>query len=183
VTPAVDGDTVYTGGNIVQAFDANTGAERWRADYSATAPATVAGDRVIVGSGTVVRVFDSADGTELWSNDVETYGNLASPAVTDPPAVTDDTVYAVADRGLSAFSLAESQHRFTVETGLNGTPVVADGFLYMFGRGQLSCRSAADGATEWTYGTQQHASPNGAAPVVADSVAYFPAEKLYAIAG
>jgi hypothetical protein len=40
-----------------------------------------------------------------------------------------------------------------------------------------------DGATEWTYGTQQLASPNGAAPVIADNVAYFPAETLYAIAG
>jgi len=183
VTPAVAGGRVYTGGATLQAFDAGTGDERWRADYAVSAPPTVTGDRVVVGSGRVVRVFDRADGTEQWSNDVETYGNLTSPAVTTPPAVTDETIYAVADRGLSAFSLSGSQYRYTVETGIDGTPVVADGYLYLFGRGVLACRSAATGATEWTYGTGRPVASNGAAPVVADNVAYFPAETLYAIAG
>jgi len=67
--------------------------------------------------------------------------------------------------------------------GIDGTPVVADGFLYLFGRGQLSCRAAADGSTEWSYGTHQLTSSRGAAPVIADNVAFFPAERLYAIAG
>ena len=183
VTPAVSEDTVYTGGNTLQAFDATTGEVRWSADYAVTAPATVAGERVVVGSGTSVRAFDRVDGTELWSNEVETYGNLESPAVTNPPVVTEDTVYAVADRGLTALSRTESQHRYTVEIGIDGTPVVADGFIYLFGRGLLSCRAAADGRTEWSYGTRQRTSPDGAAPVVADNVAFFPAERLYAIAG
>lgn len=183
VTPAVAGDTVYAGGDSLQAFDADTGETVWGADYGVTAPAAVTGDRVVVGSGTAVRVFDHADGTELWSNDIETYGNLESPAVTNPPAVTDDTVYAVADRGLTALSLTGSQHRYAVETGIDGTPVIADGYIYLFGAGQLSCRAADDGTTEWTYGTRQRTSPNGAAPVVADNVAFFPAERLYAIAG
>ena len=183
VTPAVSGDTVYTGENTLQAFDVTTGETRWRADYAVTAPAAVAGERVVVGSGTTVRVFDRVDGTELWHNDVETYDNLESPAVTNPPAVTDDTVYAVADRGLTALDLTESQQRYTVEIGIDGAPVVADGFIYLFGRGLLSCRAAADGRAEWSYGTRQRTSPNGAAPVVADGVAFFPAERLYAIAG
>jgi len=183
VTPAVDGETVYTGGEALQAVDAATGETRWRADYDITAPATVTGDRVVVGSGTAIRVFGRADGTELWHNDVETYGNLESPAVTNPPAVTDDTIYAVADRGLTALSLTGSQQRYTVEMGINGTPVLADGYIYLFGRGQLTCRDARDGRTEWTYGTHQRTSPQGAAPVIADNVAFFPAERLYAIAG
>lgn len=58
-----------------------------------------------------------------------------------PTAVTDDTIYAVADGGLSAFSLTGSQRRYAVDVGGDGTPVVAD------------------------------------------NVVYFPAEKLYAIAG
>ncbi|MDS0280982.1 PQQ-binding-like beta-propeller repeat protein [Haloarcula onubensis] len=183
VTPAVADGTVYTGGNTLQAFDAATGETEWTADCIVTAPATVTGERVVVGSGTAVRVFDRADGTEQWSNGVETYGNQESPAVTNPPAVTDDTIYAVADRGLTALSLTGSQHRYTVEIGIDGTPVVADGFIYLFGRGQLTCRAAADGRTEWTYGTRQRTSPGGAAPVVGDNVAFFPAERLYAIAG
>ena len=183
VTPAVAGDTVYTGGDTLQAFDATTGEIRWSADSAVTAPAAVTGERVVAGSGTSVRVFDRADGAELWSNDVETYGNLESPAVTNPPAVTDDTIYAVADRGLTALSLTGSQHRYSVEIGINGTPVVADGFVYLFGRGQLTCRDTSDGRTEWSYGTHQRTSPRGAAPVVADNVAFFPAERLYAIAG
>ncbi|WP_324663281.1 outer membrane protein assembly factor BamB family protein [Haloarcula sediminis] len=183
VTPAVAGDTVYTGGDSLEAFDAGTGEAVWSADYGVTAPATATGDRVVIGSGAAVRVFDHADGTELWSNDIETYGNLESPAVTNPPAVTDDTVYAVADRGLTALSLTGSQHRYTVETGIDGTPVIADGYIYLFGAGQLSCRAADDGSTEWTYGTRQRTSPNGVAPVIGDNVAFFPAERLYAIAG
>jgi len=183
VTPAVGEDTVYTGGNALQAFDVATGETQWSADYGVTAPATVTSERVVVGSGTTVRVFDPADGTEQWNDDVETYGNLESPAITNPLAVTDGTVYAVADRGLTALSLTGSQRRYAVEMGINGTPVVADGYLYMFGRGQLTCRAASDGRTEWTYGTQQRSSPQGAAPVVADNVAFFAAEQLYAIAG
>jgi len=183
VTPAVGGDAVYAGGNTLQSFEAATGETRWTADHGVTAPATVTGEGVVVGSGTSVRVFDRADGTERWSNEVETYGNEESPAVTNPPAVTDDTVYAVADRGLTALSLTGSQHRYTVQMGINGTPVVADGFIYLFGRGQLTCRDTADGATEWTYGTHQRTGTQGAAPVVGDNVAFFPAERLYAIAG
>ena len=183
VTPAVADGTVYAGGNALQAFDAATGETLWSSDHRVTAPPTAAGEDVVVGSGTAVRVFDSADGSERWSNDVETYGNRESPAVTNPPAVTDDTIYAVADRGLTALSLTGSQHRYTVEMGINGTPVVADGFLYLFGRGQLTCRSADDGSTEWTYGTHQRTGSRGAAPVVADNVAFFPADRLYAIAG
>ncbi|MFC6756210.1 MULTISPECIES: PQQ-binding-like beta-propeller repeat protein [Haloarcula] len=183
VTPAVDGETVYTGGESLQAVDTATGETRWRAEYGVTAPATVTGERVVVGSGTDVRVLDRADGSELWSNDVETYGNLESPSVTNPPAVTDETIYAVADRGLTALSLTGSQQRYSVEMGVNGTPVLADGFIYLFGPGQLTCRDASDGSTEWTYGTHQRNSPQGAAPVIADNVAFFPAERLYAIAG
>ncbi|WP_277540184.1 outer membrane protein assembly factor BamB family protein [Haloarcula laminariae] len=183
VTPAAAGDTVYAGGNSLQAFDATTGETVWSADHGVTTPATVAGDRVVVGSGTAVRAFDRNDGTELWSSEVETYGNQESPAVTDPPAVTDDTIYAVADRGLTALSLTGGQHRYTVEMGIEGTPVIADGFIYLFGVGQLSCRAADDGSTEWTYGTRQRNSARGAAPVIGDNVAFFPAERLYAIAG
>jgi outer membrane protein assembly factor BamB len=183
VTPAVADGTVYAGGNSLQAFDSTTGEVVWSAEYNLTAPPTAVGEDVVVGSGTAVRVFDTADGTERWSNDVETYGNRESPAVTNPPAVTDDTIYAVADRGLTALSLSGSQHRYTIEIGINGTPVVADDFLYLFGRGQLACRSADDGSTEWTYGTRQRTSSRGMAPVVADNVAFFPAERLYAIAG
>jgi|GEM_PF-1430467 outer membrane protein assembly factor BamB len=183
VTPVVAGDTVYAGGNALQAFDVASGETRWSADYGVTAPATVTDEGVVVGAGTSVRVFDRTDGTERWSNEVETYGHQESPAITNPPAVTDDTVYAVADRGLTALSLTGSQHRYTVEMGIEGTPVVADGFIYLFGRGQLTCRAAADGTTEWTYGTHQRTSSQGAAPVIGDNVAFFPAERLYAIAG
>lgn len=183
VTPAVSGDTVYTGGNTLQAFDVTTGETRWQADYAVTTPATVAGERVVVGSETTIRAFDSADGSERWHNNVGTYGTLGPTVVTNPPAVTGDTVYVAADRGLTALDLTEGRQRYAVEIGINGTPVVADGFIYLLGRGQLNCQSAEDGRTEWTYGTYQRRRSNGAAPVIADGVAYFPAEQLYAIAG
>jgi len=180
-TPAVDDDTVYTCGNGLQAFETETGEERWSVEYSAAVAPTVVEDRVVIGSEGAVRVFDSADGTELWSNDIEIGADDATATVSSSPAVADGTIYVVAEGTLSAYDLSSSQHQYTVRVGLDGAPVVVDGHVYLVGVSHLACLSASDGTTVWSYDTQQRTGSDDAAPAVADGVAYFPAEKLYAI--
>jgi outer membrane protein assembly factor BamB len=175
-TPAVAGDTVYAGGDALQALDTETGAQRWRSDDAVSAAPTVVEDSVVAISEGVVRVVEAADGTERWSGELP----VGETAVTHSPAVADDTVYVGAE-GIAAYDLGSGEQRYTRELAVDGPPVVAGDHLYLFASGQLGCLSARDGATEWAYGTQQRADPGDRAPAVVDGVAYFPAEKLYAI--
>lgn len=176
-TPAVADGSVYVGGDALQALDAATGDELWRGDYPVSAAPTAVDDSVVAVSETVVRVAEAADGAERWSADL----GVDSTAVTHSPAVADDTVYVGAE-GIAAYELGSGDRTYAVELAVDGPPVVAGDYLYLFDSGQLGCLAAADGATEWVYGTQQRADPGDRAPAVVDGVAYFPAEKLYAIA-
>ncbi|MFC6756212.1 MULTISPECIES: PQQ-binding-like beta-propeller repeat protein [Haloarcula] len=182
-TPAVADGTVYVGGRTLQALDAETGEERWAASPQATvtAPPTVVDDTVVVGGEDTLRAYARSDGTEQWAAEVTGYSANGGATVTHSPAVAGDQVHVVAAWGLSAYDLETGERRYTTETGLDGTPVVADGHLYVPGLGELACFSTADGSEVWRYGTDQSSGAGNRAPAVVDGVAYFPAEKLYAM--
>jgi hypothetical protein len=182
-TPAVADGTVYVGGRTLQALDAATGEQRWAATprATATAPPTVVGDSVVVGGEDSLRAYDRGDGTEQWAADVTGYSANGGATVRHSPAVAEGRVYVVAAWGLSAYDLASGEREYTTETGLNGTPVVADGHLYIPELGELGCFAAADGGGVWRYETDQSSGAGHRAPAVVDGVAYVPAENLYAL--
>jgi len=178
-TPAVASGTVYVGGAALQAFGTARGAEQWRVETAVSTAPTVVDDSVVVGSGGSLRAYDTA-GVEQWTTDVTAVAQ--EDTVSHSPAVASGTVYLSAAAGLGAYDLASGERSYRVELGIDGTPVVADGFVYLLDTGQLACLGADDGVTEWSYGTGQVEDPGSAAPAVVDGVAYFPAERLYAIA-
>ncbi len=102
-TLAIAHQTVYAGTNAGQvgAFDANTGAERWKTDLGVpvTSAPTVADDTVLIGTqqGEVV-ALDAHSGRRLWT--FQTQGRItASPVVAGGVMYVvsyDGTLYAVA---------------------------------------------------------------------------------------
>lgn len=178
-TPAVADGTVYVGGTALQAFGAADGREQWRVETPVSTPPVVREDSVVVGSESELAVYDTG-GDERWSVDLGT--DDESVPVTRPPAVADDRLYLSVADGIRSYDLANGEEQYAVTIGIDGTPVVADGYVYLLGPGQVTCLAADDGATEWSYGTRQHTVTDGVAPAVVDGVAYFPVERLYAIA-
>jgi outer membrane protein assembly factor BamB len=178
-TPAVADGTVYVGGTTLQAFDTADGSERWRVERGvSTAPVVAEGSVVVAGDG-ALGAYDT-DGVEQWT--VELGEEDDSVPVSHPPAVADGRLYLSLAGELRVYDLELGETFYTVAIGIDGTPVVADDYVYLLGSGQATCLAAHDGATEWSYGTQQQTVSAGVAPAVVDGVAYFPAERVYAIA-
>jgi len=177
-TPAVADGSVYVGGTALQVFDTADGSEQWRVENPVRTAPAVGDDAVVAASSGGLAVYDTA-GTEQWRVEFTEEDPLS---VTHPPAVADGTVYLSVAEGIRVYDLDSGERSYAVDIGVDGTPVVADGYVYLFGREQLTCLAAEDGTTEWSYGTEQHADPGRVAPAVVDGVAYFPAERLYAIA-
>ena len=107
-TPAVVGDTLYTGdwSGVVYALDRETGEERWRfqtAEHrnvyagqivSSPAVADVGGERIVlIGSGKTMYALDAADGTERWRHELGEAGDVDEPTeIESSPVVVDDVV-------------------------------------------------------------------------------------------
>ena len=104
-TPAVVGDTVYTGdwAGVVYALDRETGEERWRFQttehrnvyagqiVSSPAVADVDGERlVVIGAGKTLYGLVAADGTERWHHELGEAGDAAEPTeIESSPVVVD----------------------------------------------------------------------------------------------
>lgn len=107
-SPAVVGDTVYTGdwAGVVYALDRETGAERWRFQtiehrnvyagqiVSSPAVADVAGERLVfIGAGKILYALAAADGAERWRHELGEAGNVEEPTeIESSPIVVGDTV-------------------------------------------------------------------------------------------
>lgn len=107
-TPAVVGDTAYTGdwSGVVYAIDRSSGEERWRfqADVhrnvyagqivSSPAVTDVDGSRlVVIGAGKTLYALDAADGGERWRHELGTPGDVDEPTeIESSPVVVDDLV-------------------------------------------------------------------------------------------
>ena len=107
-TPAVVGDTVYTGdwAGVVYALDRETGEERWRFQtvehrnvyagqiVSSPAVADVGGERLVfIGAGKTLYGIAAADGTERWRHELGEAGNVLEPTeIESSPVVVDGMV-------------------------------------------------------------------------------------------
>jgi len=107
-TPAVVGDTVYTGdwAGVVYALDRETGEERWRFQtvehrnvyagqiVSSPAVADVGGERrVFIGAGKTLYGIAAADGAERWRHELGEAGNVLEPTeIESSPVVVDGLV-------------------------------------------------------------------------------------------
>lgn len=178
-TPAVADGTVYAGGVALHALDAETGEEAWTVEpeQPVTSPPTVADDMVVVGVGPRLHAYDPTDGSRVWrADESEPY------QISVGQAVASGTIYVSTFGTDSAYDLATGERLYIQKTSASGAPVVAGEHVYTCGIGRMICRSRADGAVEWSISTSQESASGGVAPAVASGVAYFPLEKLYAIA-
>ena len=142
-TPTASGGTVVTYGptGVLTAWDAGTGATKWRVDalknydapnlfFGVSASPLVAGGKVVVpvgGKGAALVAFDLASGKELWKSgdDAASYAS---------PIVSGDQVIALTGSHLRAVALADGRPAWAVpfKDQLNEsstTPVVAEGTL------------------------------------------------------
>lgn len=146
--PTVAGDLlVVAGSDGVHAVDVARRAVRWRrSDLAATAPATVAADRVFVPTEGELLALSAPTGEEGWSTPLD--GPVSRPAVArgvvlatgaevaahgvgdgtelwrggpafadDPPVVADGRVYVGSVDGLAAYGLATGDRLWRFERG------------------------------------------------------------------
>jgi outer membrane protein assembly factor BamB len=149
-SPAVADGVVYVAGYDLRfyALDAETGSVHWTApleDYVYTAPA-VTDDTVYVGRGGVV-ALDTATGRRRWSRT----GEAAEGAL----AVTDDCVITTSGivEGLSQGN-GQRQWQFDPPDPIFGSPVVAEGTVYVAGSGgRIYGLDVGTGAELWRVDT------------------------------
>lgn len=142
-TPSV---ILLLGHDLVAGLDPSDGAVRWRrqltghlADAGGRFAGAVADGRLFVvvtpkdGSDAVV-ALDTESGRELWRRQVD--------ALTGLPTVADGRVYIAAYDDIRCLDAADGQRRWRVlgddETTPYGTPVLAEGGLYVVGYGSLT---------------------------------------------
>ncbi|WP_137290402.1 outer membrane protein assembly factor BamB family protein [Natronorubrum halophilum] len=189
-TPAVAGDTVYASittrkRGALCALASDTGEERWRVEFSELpndssdsmycSPPVVADGMAYVSAG-------SEDGErDLYAFDAETSDERWAVSGALQPTVAGDTVYAVANSGISAFDAETGDERWTTELGINGDLnvrgelVVASDRLYACTHSRLYVIDAETGeALDRASDTRDRQSMTNvsAAPAVGDGDAY-----------
>lgn len=160
--PAVANGIVYIvpRDRSVLALRADTGQKVWtfaRQAYVDGYP-TVSGGTVYVGTDDgFIYSFGAADGHLQWS--FQAPGNQSHIYL--PPAVVDGAVYfgtSGDDHGVYALDAATGRPRWhrAMPVGLDGTPLVAGGVLYLGAEnGNLYALRASDGAPLWHFTTGQ----------------------------
>lgn len=149
-------------GNVA-AFDAASGAPRWRTELPepASSGPGVGDDLVVVGGveGAVV-ALSAEDGSQRWTA-------RASSEVLAPPAVAGGVVVVRAQDGrLFGFDAADGSRRWVFDRGVplltlrgNGAPLVADGVVYAgYDNGKVVALNVGDGVLRWE---QTLAQPEG----------------------
>lgn len=194
-SPALYGDTVVVqwdeeGPSFVAAFDARTGAERWRqpreSDSSWGSPvvAPVAGEpQVILTGSDTTRAYDLATGAQLWS----CAGMSKNPVNT--PVVADGSLYVMNSyKGnvIQALRLGEgpeppAKGALLVWTKVREgsyvpTPLAHDGRLYYLrgSSGVLNCLAAGTGEPLYEGRRLGDLRTVHASPILAAGRLYFP---------
>ncbi|WP_247731453.1 PQQ-binding-like beta-propeller repeat protein [Halovivax limisalsi] len=180
--PAVVDGTVYQGGSELVALSATDGERRWTRDLDAPvvgSPTVADGDLYApLGDGTV-RAYD-LDGTPRWTQPVESAASVVGTPFVSSPAVAEGTCYVVNAWQVSALDVQDGSIRWTTEGDADGTPLVADGVVYI---GGLSAAAAYDGASGdrlWHHDSAASTGAGRVTPVVGDAVLY-PSGGLHAL--
>ncbi|SEW13203.1 outer membrane protein assembly factor BamB family protein [Natrinema salifodinae] len=167
--PAVRDGTVFVTAwpHQVRAFDAETGAERWRTDHPeqmVLAP-TATTNGLLVPSRSGLRLYEAdGDGDTRWKRDFD--GNATAGAA----AVADGRVF-VADgtESLRALDLETGEEEWSVPFTHEATPVVADGVVYVTRDGyDLVAFDAETGDQRFT----RQAKWSLSTPAIGDGVLY-----------
>ena len=171
-TPTVVGDKVYTPGDSFRfhALDASTGEVVWSFEtgIGGEAPPTVVGGVVYLTGVNAAYALDESTGEVLWSYDTERL-----PAREFPAIIADGIYYFAPDNNVYALDVATGEplwsYEFSAADGMvDGTPVVADGVVYVgleFG----SFHALQAGSVLWS---RESGDVRLDSPVVADSVLY-----------
>ena len=176
-TPTVVGDKVYTPGDSFQfhalgfhALDASTGEVVWSFEtgIGGEAPPTVVGGVVYLTAVNAAYALDESTGELLWSYDTERL-----PAREFPAVIADEVYYFAPDNYVYALDVATGEplwsYEFSAADGMvDGTPVVADGVVYVgleFG----SFHALQAGSVLWS---RESGDVRLDSPVVADGVLY-----------
>lgn len=151
-SPVVADGIVYAGsvGGPFHAYDAATGAERWRTDADGfLSPPAVRDGVVYVGASGAIVALDADTGAERWRYTTGTLRmNLAAPAV------TEDLVVVCDDNGPAVVALEAStgQERWQVELEDEArcTPVIVGGTVFACDRaGYVYALDLASGSERW----------------------------------
>jgi outer membrane protein assembly factor BamB len=171
------GEPALLGGSLV-AFDARTGAERWRVPTGgsgSSSPAVVDDVVYVGGADGAVAAFDATTGAPRWRTQVATPNpaTLEDDGWVGTPAVADGLVYAVAaPNTLHVLDAATGAPRWTFDgpgTHLE-TPVVAGGLVYVGSNtfaddpddpvpARLHALDATTGAEHWTHDVRHYVGP------------------------
>jgi outer membrane protein assembly factor BamB/enterochelin esterase-like enzyme len=165
---------VLTGGtaeNAITAFDARSGAVKWRrgsdgASYQSPMLARIAGtERLVVGGDKILFALDPRDGGEVWK--YEHGGRGFYGQIINPVAMADDRLLLTYRPDESVLLKTSPQPEVawtTRELKLNySTPVVHEGKVFGYSGGFLSCVDASTGALLW-----RSRPPGDGFPIIVD---------------
>jgi len=168
--PSVAGDLLVIGSieGVVQALDANSGAERWQVQLSSeiiSAPAIADGIVVVRSNDGRLVGLDAQDGSRKWTFDRASVPILSLRG-NSAPHVANGVVYAGEDNGkVIALRvgdgspqweqlLAPGEGRSEIERmqDVDGTVAIGDGVIYASGyRGQVAALIAETGRPLWSH--------------------------------
>jgi outer membrane protein assembly factor BamB len=187
-SPVVAGGFVYAVGwvspdvtwnSALYAFDASSGALIWNRTFTGRAcDPVVDGSFVYVSSNHPdenrnifagdIHAFNRSTGVEAWT--FATGGDASSAVV-----CVDGAVYVGSrDKNIYALNASNGKKLWNYTTAATaGTPVIANGNVYVNSGGSLCCLNAATGKKIWNYTTE---GPTSSSPTVEGDLVYFGSE-------
>lgn len=186
--PVVVDGTVFVTDSTSKLYAIVDGEENWQfsipEEYEFTAGLTVAGEYVIAGArydwdeGGRLYAVDRASGEEQWTYDVDEPVR-GVPTVADGAVVfrthlaTDHDVED--ERFVYAVDLASQEERWSLPAEghrSQSAPTVADGVVYLGGRGEIVGVDVATGDEVWHYDLPDNDSSTFTAPTVVDGTVF-----------
>jgi outer membrane protein assembly factor BamB len=146
-------------GPSVNAFDLETGRERWRwkdADDSLCQGASIvsAGYRVYLGSGMCghLAAFDSLNGRQVWNVNLPSTNDMQTAFIDD--AALETVLVSGQPDNLYAFSAATGKKKWSIpfgnRQGWGMRPTIAKGTVYYVGNGNLNAVEEDTGKNKWS---------------------------------
>ena len=185
-TPAVANGVVFIclSDNRLYAFDATTGKIRWvsSAGEDVISSPTVANGVVYVTGAENVHAFDAESGKPLWVSSPPGAG-YPSPAVANGLVYVNVSNNSPGAGRIAALDAATGQLRWRsdlISPGIdaNGSPVVANGLIYIGADGGMAAFDATTGHVRWvstpTKGT------TGSSVAAANGLVYIAIDRVYA---